>query len=66
MWIVAEGQDWEGDYEHIGPFDSEAEATEYATHKQQAHNSKHGGNGYLKWYAVELKSPDDYDKERRD
>lgn len=61
MWIVAEGQDWEGDYEHIGPFDSEAEATEYAARQQRRHDQKYS-KPYLKWYATELQSPEAYDK----
>jgi hypothetical protein len=52
-WVVSEGQDWEGCYEHFGPFFTEAEAKAFAAKKQ----AKQPRNGVLVYSVWPLSKP---------
>lgn len=66
MWIAVETQAYEGDYEHVGPFDTEKEADAfiketwgrlYDTEK----DDHYGKNFYgVQWHAIEVTSVEEY------
>lgn len=51
MWIVSQGADYEGCFEHIGPFDTEDEARKFAERCQDQKRV------YKYWY-WELEPPE--------
>jgi hypothetical protein len=62
MWIAIQGQDWEGDYNHVGPFDTQIEAETFCA-RQRRMEAERGMGKVLKWYPEEVKPPEVWEQE---